>query len=115
MLTLKIWCLPEHWDKSNFLELHKKIVQEAISTNGLGIENERNMRVLFPAEQMLYGLGSEILVEISGIMYHPGDNTGKFVIRIGRLLKRLFPESIVLVDFLGHTQGNPYYDSRGNI
>lgn len=107
MLNIKVWCLPAEWSEKEFCLLHNKLVQSAIEISELGIKSEKDMLNLFPQDRMMYGLGTEILVEISGIKRAEGIQH-LFSFKVGEVLKDLLPNSNIIVEFGGKT----YYDSR---
>lgn len=66
-LTVKVWCLPRQTE-AKLKSLHQVLV-EAVAKLNLGVKGEDDMIVLFPSDMMAYGLGSEILVEVSHLPY----------------------------------------------
>jgi hypothetical protein len=71
MPVIKIWCLPANQKEEELRKLHKDIVASVISIRELGLNNENDMTVLFPSDMMSYGLGSEIVIEVSGLLEKP--------------------------------------------
>jgi len=65
-----------------------------------GLKDETNMTNLFPPDQMQYGLGSEIIVEVSGLFVKP-ERT--FEVKqllgstLGEAIKALYPKAKVEV------------------
>ncbi len=66
MLIVKVWCLPKMSEEQS-KTLFSGIVAAAVSTKWLGVKSESGILCLFPPDAMSYGLGSEILIEISGV------------------------------------------------
>ncbi len=67
MLIIKIWCLPANQLESCLRALHQQIVDGVVQIPELNYKDENDIFVLFPTDQMSYGLGCQILVEISTI------------------------------------------------
>lgn len=68
--VLKVWCLPV-LPEEKLVILHKDLVAAAASVKQLGLNNNENdLIVLFPADMMRYGLGSEILIEYNDVVDH---------------------------------------------
>lgn len=71
MLIVKVWCLPADQTEDTLSGLHLAIVAAVLgirhSDVNLGVEDERDMVCLFPTDRMVYGLGKEIIVEVSGV------------------------------------------------
>lgn len=68
MPVIKVWCLPPGQTERDFKELHQAIVAAVVSVEKLGLKDENDMTCLFPPDQMQYGLGSEIIVEVTGLL-----------------------------------------------
>ena len=96
MPAIKVWCLPPNQSEEALRNLHKKIVKAVCSIRELGFENENDMTVLFPPDQMMYGLGTDIFIEISGILKGP-EKTNEVLDRlsesVGKVVEELFPDS----------------------
>ena len=67
MPVIKVWCLPHHPEQEPLERLHKSIVEAVISVKDFNLASEEDMTCLFPPDSMSYGLGSSIVVEISGL------------------------------------------------
>lgn len=61
---VKVWCLPKETEEA-LKALHSKIVSSVVEFGDLGCQDERDMAVLFPNDLMSYGLGTDIVVEIT--------------------------------------------------
>ena len=66
MPIIKVWCLPERTE-DQLNSLHQLIVKEVCAVEEFDFKDENDMTVLFPPDMMKYGLGSEIIIEISGL------------------------------------------------
>jgi len=62
--VLKVWCLPSMSEEA-LNALHKDLVAASVSVEKLNLKGEEDLIVLFPADQMQYGLGSVVLLEYS--------------------------------------------------
>jgi phenylpyruvate tautomerase PptA (4-oxalocrotonate tautomerase family) len=63
MPVIKVWCLPAKQSEKQLEKLYRKILAAVASVRELKI-NEKSITVLFPPDQMRYGLGEEIIIEI---------------------------------------------------
>ncbi len=63
--VIKVWCLPHGQDEAEYNQLHQKIVAAMVGIVELGLKSEADLCVLFPRDLMAYGLGAEIIVDIS--------------------------------------------------
>lgn len=71
MLVVKVWCLPPDQSEDVLRRLHLTIVDEVFKIRELGINDENDMVVLFPSDLMKYGLGEEIVIEMTGLLEKP--------------------------------------------
>jgi len=67
MPVVKVWCLPPKQTEDELNNLHKLIVAAVVSVPEIGLESKDDMTCLFIPDLMEYGLGEEIIVEISGL------------------------------------------------
>lgn len=71
MPIIKTWCLPPNQTEQDLNRLHKAIVSAVVGIPELGLHDENDITCLFPSDLMAYGLGDEIIVEISGLFEKP--------------------------------------------
>ncbi len=71
MPIIKVWCLPANQSEHELRMLHKIIVGAVISVKELGLKDQNDMTCLFPPDLMKYGLGEEIIVEVTGLFDKP--------------------------------------------
>jgi hypothetical protein len=73
-------------------------VAATMSIKELKLKDENDLLVFFPADQMRYGLGSEILVEYKDIADHWA-RSGKFLVLLaaglGNVVKRHIPDAFI--------------------
>lgn len=70
MPVIKIWCLPEVGEpKLN--RLHQALVQAVKNIPEIGVTDEKDMTCLFPSDMMKYSLGTEIIIEVTGLYERP--------------------------------------------
>ncbi len=96
MPIIKIWCLPSGQTETDLNLLHQRIVGAAVSVSELGLHSERDITCLFPPDLMQYGLGEEIIIEISGLFEKPErtrDVRQRLARNVGRVVKELYPEA----------------------
>lgn len=98
MLVIKVWCLPADQTEDELNKLHRALVGAAMRFPELGIRGEQDMLNLFPADLMKYGLGTEILIEVSGV---PEESEDDWQVKrcLGNALadtvKKFYPEARV--------------------
>ncbi len=71
MPIIKVWCLPENQKEEDLRRLHQNIVAGVVSVPELGLQDEKSVTCLFIPDMMQYGLGSEIVVEVTGLFEKP--------------------------------------------
>ena len=98
MPVIKVWCLPAGETEDNLRRLHQSIVAAVVAVKELGLRGENDMTCLFPSDRMLYGLGEEIVVEISGLFVKP-ERTSEVLrhlaTNVGRAVKWLYRKAKV--------------------
>ncbi len=97
--VIKVWCLPARLSQKKLLELHNELVMAATQVEGLGVRGEEDMVNLFPSDRMTYGLGSEIVVEVTGLFDFSkldGRVAVSLTLYLGRAVKSLFPKAGVI-------------------
>lgn len=109
MPVIKVWCLPKCSERT-LNKIHKGIVSAVESVTELGLKGECSMTVLFPFDAMKYGLGTEIVVEVTGLFVKPERTDGvrqRLAQALGITIKGLFPKAMVecFVYPFDHAQG----------
>lgn len=99
MPIIKVWCLPKSEEKQ-LNALHQSIVEAVVSVEELGVKDEKDITCLFPPDMMKYGLGTEIIVEVTGLFDRPertdiaNEQVRQLLAeRIGKVVKEQFPEA----------------------
>lgn len=95
MPVIKVWCLPVVTE-SKLNELHQSIVRACMDIEELGIKNEKAVTCLFPPDMMKYGLGSEIIVEVTGLFEKHNRTDGvrkRLAEKLGEAVKGQFPDT----------------------
>lgn len=98
MPIIKLWCLPAGQTEEKLNFLHKTIVKAVVSISELGLTNENQMTCLFVPDLMSYGLGEEIIIEISGLYDKPERTKSvkqRLAESVGRSVKNLYPDAKV--------------------
>lgn len=102
-LTIKVWCLPGDLTESELQSLFWTIVASVKSIEELGVKSEKDVLVLFPTDRMEFGLGEEILAEISGGDFPFQERTeevkSQLIASVGEVIQKRFPNAEVSVDF----------------
>ena len=97
MPVIKVWCLPKLSERK-LNKVFKGIVSAVESIPELGLKGEKSMTILFPVDMMKYGLGTEIIIEVTGLFVNQ-ERTNKVRERlaqaIGTTVKELFPKAMV--------------------
>ncbi len=110
MPVVKVWCLPEV-DEPKLNALHKSIVRAVASVKELGVKDENGMTCLFPPDMMKYGLGAEIIIEVTGLFARPertDEVRQRLAERLGQSVKELFPDTQLVECFV-----YPFNPSQG--
>ena len=100
MPVIKVWCLPADQTQEGLEQLHKNIVAAVEAVPELGLQGEKEMTCLFPPDLMHYGLGSEIIVEVTGLFEKPErtpEVRNRLAQNIGERVKALYPKAMVEV------------------
>lgn len=95
MPIIKVWCLPPT-EEEELNKLHQAIVRAVVGVQELGFKDENDMTCLFPSDMMKYGLGSEIIVEISGLFIKPERSASAIqtlAFQVGCAVSRQFQEA----------------------
>jgi len=98
MPIIKVWCLPANQTEENLRALHSAIVAAVIEVNELGLKDQNDMTCLFPPDLMKYGLGEEIIIEVTGLFDRPErtDEVRQRLARnVGEAVHLLYPEAKV--------------------
>jgi phenylpyruvate tautomerase PptA (4-oxalocrotonate tautomerase family) len=110
MPVIKVWCLPKS-EEEKLNQLHQSIVQAVVSVEELGVKSEKDITCLFPTDMMEYGLGTEIIVEVTGL-YEKPDRTDevrqRLAERIGQAVQEQFPGTKLIECFV-----YPFKPSQG--
>lgn len=99
MPVIKVWCLPQV-PEEQLRKLHRDIVAAVVSVKELGLKDETEMTCLFPPDMdmMHYGLGEEIIIEVSGLFEKP-DRTKAvrqaLAEALGKVARAMFPDAHV--------------------
>lgn len=97
MLIIKVWCLPQVGEEK-LREVHQSIVQAVVSIKELGLTSEKDMTTLFPTDMMQYGLGTEIIVEVSAILVKPNggeDLRYQLAESLSQAVRQHFPDACI--------------------
>lgn len=116
MPIIKVWCLPASQSEDGLRILHKTIVHAVVSVSKLGLKDQNDMTCLFPPDLMKYGLGEEIIIEVSGLFEKPertGEVFQELAKNLGESVHALYPDAKVecFIQSFNPTQG--FWTSAG--
>ena len=98
MPIIKVWCLPDNQSEEDLRKLHKTIVAAVVGVRELELNDQNDMTCLFPADLMKYGLGEEIIIEVTGLFERP-ERTDKvrqrLAMRLGKAVLTIYPKAKV--------------------
>lgn len=97
MPILKIWCLPKS-SEEELNKLHKSLVKAITDIEELGLKDENDITMLFPPDMMSYGLGTEIIAEVSCLFEKPErtlEVRKRLAESIGKAIVQLYPNAKV--------------------
>lgn len=110
MPVIKVWCLP-NIGESRLNVLHQELVRAVKNVPVLGVTSEKDITCLFPADMMQYGLGTEIIIEVTGL-YEKPERTEEVRRHLARELvdavRGQFPDTDLIECFV-----NPFNPSQG--
>lgn len=109
MPVIKVWCLPKSTERK-LNQVFEGIVKAVESVPELGLKGKHSMTVLFPPDMMKFGLGTEIIIEVTGLFIKPERNNevrNRLAERLGKTLEEHFPKAMVecFVFPFDHNQG----------
>ncbi len=102
MPVIKVWCLPES-EEAKLNELHQSIVRAVASVPELNVRDEKDITCLFPTDMMEYGLGTEIIVEVTGLFetFERTDEVRhRLATSIGKAVHSLYPDTELVECFV---------------
>jgi hypothetical protein len=97
MPIIKVWCLPKRGERT-LKELFQSIVHAVVGVEELGLRGKEDLTVLFPPDQMKYGLGSDIIVEVAGLFEKPErtpEVRQRLAENLGKSVAKHFPKAKV--------------------
>jgi hypothetical protein len=104
MPVIKVSCLPkaptQEETEAQLCKLHVLIVDAVTSVKELGLTDENDMTCVFSADQMQFGLGRDIIVEVSGLLVKAErtlEVRQRLAARLGIAVKTLYPKPKVEV------------------
>ncbi len=102
MAIIKVWCLPDGLKEGDLKSLFRQILSAVKTVPEVGVEGEKDITIIFPKDRMKWGLGEDIVAEISDLPLELGSETAtsqavreRLAIRVGGKLKLRFPLACV--------------------
>jgi len=115
MIVIKVWCcLPSDQSEEDLNRLHRAIVKAVVSVSDLCIKDENDMVCLFPSGLIKYGLGQEIIVEVSGLPDIPQKNIivrQTLARRVGQDVSALYTETRIELSVRGFNSSDGFWTS----
>lgn len=110
--VVKVWCLPKMGQK-RIKELFNKIVAKLVQTRGIDVHDETDVLVLFPSDKMLYGLGTEIFVEVDQLLGAADSKELRQLIamELTMVVRSMFPGAHVCCAVREFNREDGYWDS----
>lgn len=84
MPIIKVWCLPK-MEEYQLRQVHCAIVGAVESVKELKLDGMKDVTCLFPPDSMAFGLGTEVVIEVTGLFKKPG-RTREVRRRLAKLL-----------------------------
>lgn len=95
MPVIKLWCLPKT-EEENLNRIHQSIVRAVASIEEIGVSDEKDITCLFVPDMMQYGLGTEIIVEVTGLFEKPertDEVRQRLAAALGDVIRDYFPNA----------------------
>lgn len=96
MPIIKIWCLPPNQSEEKLNALHNNIVKAVTGIKELELKSEKDLTNLFVPDLMQYGLGTEIVIEITGLflkLERTCEVRNRLAKAVGEAVKSLYPDT----------------------
>ena len=97
MLVIKVWCLP-NLNEIKLNQVFEDLVKAVESVPELGLKGKDSITVLFPPDMMKFGLGTEIIIEVTGLIEKPEcteEVRNRLAEHLGKTIIKHFPSSMV--------------------
>lgn len=97
MPVIKVWCLPKSSERK-LNQVFESIINAVEGVPELDLKGKHSMTVLFPPDMMKFGLGTEIIIEVTGLFEKPEQTLevrNRLAERLGKTLKEHFPQAMV--------------------
>lgn len=99
---IKVWCLPADQSEQNLRKLHQAIVASMVGIPELELKGENDMVCVFPPDLMKYGLGDEIIIEVTRVIIKHEERRSSFrvcdeiEVKLENCIRRLYPDAKVV-------------------
>ncbi len=97
MPVIKVWCLPS-LNESELNQVFEDLVKAVEGVPELGLKGKDSITVLFPPDMMRFGLGTEIIIEVTGLFEKPErteEVRNRLAEYLGKTIIKHFPSSMV--------------------
>ncbi|MDP2655874.1 MAG: hypothetical protein Q8P17_05205 [bacterium] len=112
--VIKVWCLPKMTEEA-LEKLYRSIGATVIRIKELGLNDESDIICLFPSDMMTYGIGEEIVVEVTGIFGGPRLTEivqARVAKALGKTVLAIFPKARIEVFVYPLEPKQGWWDSR---
>ena len=114
MLVIKVWCLPR-LEEAQLNQLHQSLIGAVVGVPKFGVKDEKGVVCLFPSDMMQYGLGEEVIVEVTGVKEmwtgKDTDSWNQLAARLGHAIRGHVSEARVECFVYGFRPTNGHWSS----
>lgn len=99
MPVIKLWCLPRLTDRE-LRQLYQDVVRAVLSVPELNLKSRDDMTVVFPPDMVKFGLGKEVIVEVTGLFARrsrTNEVRGRLANHLGRAVQEHVPGAKIRV------------------
>lgn len=113
--VIKVWCLPK-MTEDQLRQLHAEIVAAAMKVRGLDLRDENDLVCLFPSDMMTYGLGEEIIIDVTFVRYPQTANAmmrqQQLAQALGEMMHKMFPKAYIECHIHLFDAGNGFWSTN---
>ncbi|MEI6842938.1 MAG: DNA-directed RNA polymerase subunit alpha C-terminal domain-containing protein [bacterium] len=114
MPIIKVWCLPK-LPEEKLREIFQAMISAVESIEALGLKAGNSVTVLFPTDMMSYGIGEEIIIEVSGL-FKKAERTfsvrNQLAYNLGTAIQEFFPDALIECFIQSFNMDQGFWSSR---